>query len=138
LQTQEAYTKAKDASLQGLQELNHLQKPQNMTDDQFAAQKKSIGLYFNSVAGIAESGLKDYTSAIDSYKGALALDPSDAVTHFRLGVAYLQEAPPNAPDGLWELSRSIALKGPGEAQVRTYLRDQLLHYQQRSCDKFVE
>jgi tetratricopeptide (TPR) repeat protein len=138
LQTQEAYTKAKDASLLGLQELSKLQKPQNMTDDQFSTQKKGIGLYFNSVAGIAESGLKDYKSAIDSYKAALALDSNDAVTHFRLAVVYLQESPPDSLNEFWELSRSIALKGPGEEQVRAYLRNQLLHYQQPVCDKLVD
>lgn len=138
LQTPDAYTKAKEAAAQGLQALNQWQKPQGMTDDQFATSKKGLGVLFNSVAGIAESGLKDYKAAADSYKAVLALDPNDAVTHFRLGVAYLQEMPPDAPDGFWELSRSIALKGPGEAQVRTYLRNQLLHYQQPSCDKLAD
>ena len=138
LQTPEAYTKARDAATQGVQTLNQWQKPQNMSDDQFANNKKALGVLFNSVAGIAESGLKDYKAAADSYKAVLALDPSDAVTHFRLGVAYLQEMPPDAPNGFWELSRSIALKGPGEAQVRTYLRNQLLHYQQPSCDKLAD
>jgi len=138
LQTPESYTKAKDAAAQGLQTLNQWQKPQNMADDQFANNKKGLAVLFNSVAGIAESGLKDYKGAADSYKAVLALDPNDAVTHFRLGVAYLQEMPADAPNGFWELSRSIALKGPGEAQVRTYLRNQLLHYQQPSCDKLAD
>jgi tetratricopeptide (TPR) repeat protein len=138
LQTPEAYTKGKDAAAKGLETLNQWQKPQNMTDEQFTTNKKGLGVLFNSVAGIAESGLKDYKAAADSYKAVLALDPNDAVTHFRLGVAYLQEMPPAAPDGFWELSRSIALKGPGEAQVRTYLRNQLLHYQQPSCDKLAD
>jgi len=138
LQTPEAYTKAKDAAVQGLQTVSQWQKPQNMTDEQFANNKKVLGVLFNSVAGIAESGLKDYKAAADSYKAVLALDPTDAVTHFRLGVAYLQEMPADAPNGFWELSRSIALKGPGEAQVRTYLRNQLLHYQQPSCDKLAD
>jgi len=138
LQTPEAYTKGKDAAAKGLETLNQWQKPQNMTDEQFATNKKGLGVLFNSVAGIAESGLKDYKAAADSYKAVLALDPNDPVTHFRLGVAYLQEMPPAAPDGFWELSRSIALKGPGEAQVRTYLRNQVLHYQQPSCDKLAD
>jgi len=138
LQTPEAYTKAKEASAQGLQTLSQWQKPQGNTDEQFANTKKGLGVLFNSVAGIAESGLKDYKSAADSYKAVLALDPTDAVTHFRLGVAYLQQMPADAPNGFWELSRSIALKGPGEPQVRTYLRNQLLHYQQPSCDKLAD
>jgi tetratricopeptide (TPR) repeat protein len=138
LQTPEAYTKGKEASAQGLQTLNQWQKPQGMTDEQFTNNKKGLGVLFNSVAGIAQSGLKDYKGAADSYKAVLALDPTDAVTHFRLGVAYLQEMPADAPNGFWELSRSIALKGPGEPQVRTYLRNQLLHYQQPSCDKLAD
>jgi tetratricopeptide (TPR) repeat protein len=138
LQTQDSYTKAKDAAAQGLQTLGQWQKPQNMTDDQFNNNKKALGVLFNSVAGIAQSGLKDYKGAADSYKAVIALDPNDAVTHFRLGVAYLQQMPPAAPDGFWELSRSIALKGPGEAQVRTYLRNQLLHYQMLACDNLAD
>ncbi len=138
MQTPEAYNKTKEASAQGLQALNQWQKPANMTDEQFATNKKGLGVLFNSVAGIAESGLKDYKGAAESYKAVLALDPSDPVTHFRLGVAYLQEMPPMSTDGFWELSRSIGLKGPGEAQVRTYLRNQLLHYQQPSCDKLAD
>jgi tetratricopeptide (TPR) repeat protein len=138
LQTSEAYTKAKDSAALGLQTVSQWQKPANMSDEQYATTKKGMGVLFNSVAGIAESGLKDYKGAADSYKAVLALDPTDAVTHFRLGVAYLQETPPDAPNGFWELSRSIALKGPGEAQVRTYLRNQLLHYQQPSCDKLAD
>jgi hypothetical protein len=82
--------------------------------------------------------LKDYKAAVDSYKAALAIDPSDAVTHYRLGAAYLQATPPDAPSGYWELARAIALKVPGDTQVRAYLRSQLLHYQQLSCDKLVD
>jgi tetratricopeptide (TPR) repeat protein len=138
LQTPEQYTAARTAAQQGLATLAEWQKPTNVTDEQFAQQKKSIGILFNSVAGIASSGLKDYAAAQESYKAALVLDPKDAVTHYRLGVAYLQAMPPNALNGYWELSRSIALKGPGEDQVRAYLRNQILHYQQPGCEKLVD
>jgi tetratricopeptide (TPR) repeat protein len=138
MQTPEQLTKARDAAAQGLQMLGSWQKPDKWTDDQFTQQKKSIGMMFNSVAGISESGLKDYKSAVDSYKAALAIDPNDAVTHYRLGAAYLQSTPPDGPSGYWELARAIALKVPGDTQVRAYLRSQLLHYQQLSCDKLVD
>ena len=137
-QTPEQLTKARDAAAQGLKMLASWQKPDKWSDDQFAQQKKSIGIMFNSVAGITESGLKDYQAAAESYKAALAIDPNDAVTHYRLGAAYLQSTPPDALDGYWELARAIALKVPGDAQVRAYLRSQLLHYQQLSCDKLVD
>jgi len=138
LQAPEMLTKTKNAAADGLKTLAAWQKPDKMTDDQYAKQKSSTGILFNSIAGMAASGLKDYKSAQASYKAALAIDPSDAVTHFRLGVADLQDMPPQSVDGFWELSRSIALKGPGEAQVRTYLQSQLLHYQQPSCAKLAD
>lgn len=138
LQTPEAYTKARDAAAQGLQTLAQWQKPANMTDDQFAAQKKSIGILLNSVAGLASSGLKDSKGAETAYKAVLAIDPNDALTHYRLGIAYLQETPPVALDGYWELSRAIALKVPSTDQVKAYLRNQVLKYQQPSCDKLVD
>ena len=109
-----------------------------MTAEQFAAQEKNIGMLFDSVAGKADSGLKDYKAAVDSYKAALALDSNDPLTHYNLGIAYLQSMPAEALPGYWELSRSIALKVPGDTQVRAYLRNQLLHYQQPGCDKLVD
>jgi hypothetical protein len=39
------------------------------------------------------------------------------------------------------LARSIALKspsGPNEAQVRTYIKNQLIRYQQPGCDKLID
>jgi tetratricopeptide (TPR) repeat protein len=135
LQAPEMLTKTKNAQADGLKTLAAWQKPDKMTDEQYAKQKSGTGILFNSIAGMAESGLKDYKSAQASYRAALAIDPNDAVTHFRLGVADLQDMPPQSVDGFWELSRSIALKGPGEQQVRAYLRSQLLHYQQPSCEK---
>ena len=42
LQTPEQYTKARDSANQGLQMLTTWQKPDNMTADQFAAQKKNL------------------------------------------------------------------------------------------------
>jgi tetratricopeptide (TPR) repeat protein len=143
MQTPEQFTKARDTAAQGLQALSTFQKPANATDDQFAQQKKTIGILFNSTAGVANAGLKDYKAAVDSYKAALAVDPaaSDAtaaLTHYHLGLAYLQMTPPDAPSGYWELARAIALKVPGDAQVRAYLSNQLLHYQQPGCTKLVD
>jgi tetratricopeptide (TPR) repeat protein len=138
LQTPDQYTAARDAASKGLDTLGTWQKPANMTDDAFATQKKSLGILFNNVGGLTSSGLKDYKGAQTFYKAALAIDPKDAVTHYRLGVAYLQDAPPATLDGYWELSVAINLKVPGDDQVRAYLKNQLLHYQQLGCDKLAD
>jgi tetratricopeptide (TPR) repeat protein len=138
LQTPEQYTKTRDAATQGLAILGKYEKPANMTDEQFAGTKKNIGMLLNDVAGMADSGLKDYKAAVDSYKAELALDPNAPLTHYRMGIADLQLMPADAVGGYWELSRALALKVPGDAQVRAYLRNQLLHYQQPGCDKLVD
>ena len=57
-QTPEASIKAKDAATQGLYMLNQWQKPENLTNEQFAAEKTSLGIILNSVAADADSRLK--------------------------------------------------------------------------------
>ena len=131
--------KARDAALQGLQALSALPKPENVTDEQFAQNKKGPQTLFNYTAGVTAMRTKNPKAAVDSFKAAIVLDPNGgAVTYFQLGVANLQTEPPNYMDAFWALARSIALKGPGEAQVRNYLRNQMLRYQQPSCDKLLD
>jgi hypothetical protein len=138
MQTPEVLTKARDAATDGLKALAAYQKPDKVTDEAFATQKKTIGLMLNSAGGTASNGLKDYKGAIGFYKATLALEPNDAVTHYRMATAYLQDKPPATLDGAWELARAIDLKVQNDAQVRAYLRNQVLNYQQVSCDKLVD
>jgi tetratricopeptide (TPR) repeat protein len=130
--------RSRDAALEGLKVLGQIPKPQNLTDEQFAEQKKAPAALFNYTAGFAALQLKDYKAAEDSFKAALANNPKDPLSYFRLGVAYLQENPPQTMDGFWALARAVALKGPSEAQVRDYLRKRLLIYQQPGCDNLID
>lgn len=41
-------------------------------------------------------------------------------------------------NGFWELARSIALKGPGVAQMQSYLRAQMFNYQQPACGSLLD
>jgi hypothetical protein len=138
MQTPEALMKARQSAQEGLMTLASLQKPANASDQQFEATKKTIGFMFRSVDGIAASYQKDYKAAQNAFKEALMLNPEDNYTHYRLGVAYLQDNPPDANDGFWELGRAIALKIPGDAQVRTYMRARLVQYQMPGCDKAAD
>ncbi len=131
-------TKAREAALGCLKALGEIQKPANMTDDQFTEQKKAPSALCNYTAGYASMVLKDYKAAVESFQAALASNPTDGVTYFRLGVVYLQENPPESMNGFWALARAVALKGPGEAQVRDYLRKRLLAYQQPGCDSLID
>lgn len=130
--------KAKAACQDGLTALNSLAKPENMTDQQFADQKKPVAALFYDTVGFAELQLKDYPSAATAFKSALTNAPTDGVAEYRLGVAYLQENPPLSMDGFWALARAVALKAPGDAQIKDYLRKQLVRYQQSGCDNLID
>jgi len=130
--------KAKAAAGDCLKALDGLPKPDNMTPQQFADNKKPAAALCNNTAGFAELQLKDYVSAAASFKAALANTPNDGVASYRLGVALLQENPPQSMDGFWALARAIALKAPGDAQIKDYLRKRLVVYQQSGCDQLVE
>src|ERR1700674_14790 len=137
-QTPDVLTKARDSAAQGLKTLADWKKPDALAADQYEQQKKGYTVLFNTIAAMTSMSLKDYPTAANYYKAVLATDPNDAVTHFRLGVVYLQMTPPQGTDGFWELARSIALKAPNAAQVQTYLKNQLIRYQQPACDKLVD
>ena len=138
LQTPDALTKARDAALAGLKTLEDLKKPDNVPADQFETQKKGVKVLFNAVAALSSTTMKDYAAATGYYKTLLSIDPNDAVSHYRLGIVYLQMTPPMGSDGFWELARAIDLKIPNDAQVRAYLKNQIIRYQQPACDKLVD
>lgn len=186
---QQQLSDARKSALDGLQILNQIPKPANMTDDQFAQQKKPAEILFNYTAGSASYRAKDYKNAIDSYNAYIAAtgnatDQNVAAVYFQIGVAYLQLAaqqqpaqtpapasgqPPattNPPgtstttppatgtstnaaapnqalidlymNGFWNLARSIALKGPGEAQMQSYLHAQMFNYEQPACGNLLD
>ena len=138
MQAPDALAKTRDAALAGLKTLEDLKKPDNVPADQFETQKKGVKVLFNAVAALASSNMKDYAGAAGYYKTVLSITPDDAVTHYRLGIVYLQMAPPDGTNGFWELSRAINLKIPNDAQVRAYLKNQIIRYQQPACDKLVD
>jgi tetratricopeptide (TPR) repeat protein len=138
LTTPEALGKSRDGALAGLKTLDDLKKPDNVAAEQFEQQKKAVKVLFNSIAAMTSMSLKDYPAASTYYKTILSIDPTDAVSHYRLGIVDLQMAPPLSNDGFWELARSIGLKIPNAPQVQTYLKNQLTRYQQPSCDKLID
>src|ERR1700692_1915600 len=138
LQTPDSLTKARDAGLAGLKALDDLKKPDAVPADQFEQQKKGVKVLFNAVAALASTNMKDYAAAAGFYKTVLSITPEDPVTHYRLGIVNLQMTPPMGTDGFWELARAINLKIPNDAQVRAYLKNQIIRYQQPACDKLVD
>ena len=138
LQSPDSLTKARDAGLAGLKALDELKKPDAVPAEQFEQQKKGVKVLFNAVAALASTNMKDYAAAAGYYKTVLSITPEDPVTHYRLGIVDLQMTPPMGTDGFWELARAIDLKIPNDAQVRAYLKNQIIRYQQPACDKLVD
>ncbi len=135
----EAYlTAGRTRAKTGLEIVAALKKPENLTEDQFAAQMKQLRAIFYHAVGFTSLELKDYREAIEGFKSALEHNPADGLAWYRKGVAHLQNTPPEHLDGFWAVAKSISLKGPGEAQVRRYLRNQMLAYQQPTCEASID
>ncbi len=122
----------------GLEIVGGLKKPESVTDEQFAANLKQLRAIFHHAVGYASLELKDYAGAKAGFTSTLENNPADGLAYFRMGVAHLQSTPPEHLDGFWALAKSVSLKGPGEAQVRRYLRNQLVAYQQPSCEVSID
>jgi tetratricopeptide (TPR) repeat protein len=129
---QAALGKERDAATQAVQLLPKL--PATVSDDQ----KKQIAAFFNGAVAAADFQLKDYTAAIAAYKLVLANNPSDALTEYRLGLAYMAINPPQPLDGMWAVARAIDLKIPDTDKVKDYLRKTMVNYEQPTCDSLVD
>jgi len=132
---------ALDAAVAGLKALDEVKKPESMSDEAFATQKKQIQIYFHATAAQAAMILKDYNAAVEHYKAVLALNPDDAITSYRLGLAYMAMTPPRQMDAFWSIARAVTAKGATKAQsdkVKDYLRKLIVNYQQAACDNLID
>lgn len=132
---------AQEAAVAGLKALDEVKKPESMTEDAFATQKKQIQIYFNGTAAQAAMIQKDFSSAVQYYKAVLALNPDDAITSYRLGLAYMAMTPPQQMNAFWSIARAVTAKGATQAQstkVKDYLRKLIVNYQQAACDNLTD
>jgi tetratricopeptide (TPR) repeat protein len=133
---QDQLTKARDAALEAAHLLDGLAKPDSFkgSDDDWKKAKMPGLDFFYSAAGFADLQLKDNAAAVQAFKNALADKPDDAVSAYRLGLAYLQMTPPQYLDGFWALARAVDLKVPDADKIKDYLGKQVLAYEQPGCD----
>jgi tetratricopeptide (TPR) repeat protein len=93
----------------GLELLQKLQKPANVTDEQFSSYVKPKRAVFNNAVGFAALQRKDYAASVTALKAASEDSPSDSLAFSLLGQAYLYSTPPDFDNALWNLSRGVAL-----------------------------
>jgi len=137
--TPQAISAERDSAQQGLNDLTKIQKPDKVSDDQFAQIKKQITGILSQAIATAAYAAKDWAGAATAYKNLVALDPTDGPSWVRYGTSLLQQNPPQTLDGMWVLAHALSvLKPPADAQVKTYLKGQIARYQQVGCDNLVD
>jgi tetratricopeptide (TPR) repeat protein len=137
--TPQALSAERDSAQQGMNDLTKIQKPDKVSDDQFAQIKKQITGILSQAIATAAYAAKDWAGAATAYKNLVALDPTDGPSWVRYGTSLLQQNPPQTLDGMWVLAHALSvLKPPADAQVKTYLKGQIARYQQVGCDNLVD
>ena len=130
-------TKDRDAALLGSKLLGQLQKPANVTDQQWSAQLDPAIAFFNAQAGAVDLQLKDYNGAAEAFKVVLQKKPDDATSSYQLGFAYLAMTPPQTMTGFWTIARAIDNNVPSADKVKDYLKSKVSAYEQPGCDSQV-
>jgi len=137
-----AATKARDAARVGLKTLDELKKPDGMSADDFATQKKQPSILFNYTIGNASTTLKDYPASVAAFKAVLALNADDPIAYYNIGRAYQAMTPPQQMDSFWYFAKAVTAKGATEAQsrqIKTYLRKLVVNYQGGNvCDNLTD
>ncbi|MDD5541748.1 MAG: tetratricopeptide repeat protein [Acidobacteriia bacterium] len=100
-----------------LETTNAMQRPPQMTDDQWKQQRGQLlgGAY--SSLGFVALHQKDYDEAIKQYKQSIDLYPKDPIAFYRLGLAYSFNK--KNDEAIKALAASVAMNGPDQA--RSYL-----------------
>jgi len=96
----------------GLQAIPNYQKPENMSDLDFAKLKDQLGGIFNGSVGIACLQANDYACAEKSLQDAVTTTPNDFSLVYPLALAYLNKPNLSQQDflqGLWYIARATNL-----------------------------
>ena len=124
----EAETEAKH----GLEVVQKLQKPANVPEDQFNQAVKGLRDIFNGTIGFVDLQRKDYAGAITADKAAAEDNPSDEYVFYRMGLAYLYSNPHDYDNGIWYLSRAVAVAQAAHdtnaTEFETYLKKTYVGY----------
>jgi len=133
---------AQNAAATALKTLDDVKKPENVAEDAWAKQTMQFKAFLNGVSAQAATVTKDCSGAVNAYKAVLALNPDDAVSSYRLGLAYMCLNPPQQMDAFWSIARAVTAKGATQAQsakVKDYLRKLIANYQGGGvCDSLTD
>jgi tetratricopeptide (TPR) repeat protein len=131
----EATTKlsqAENDAKRGLDALQKLKKPDNVTEEQFTQYVKQQRANFNGSIGFVALQRKDYAAAITSFKTSAEDNPADVYTFYRLGIAHISADPRDYDNAIWSLARSASLakagNNPAAPEIERYLKQVYINY----------
>ncbi len=127
---QQSLQQAADYGQKGITALQTYQKPEGMTDDQFAQLKTQLAGIFNASVGLNALQTKDYASAQSHLAVAAAANPTDFATTYQLALSNLDAPQPNYIDGLWYIARAanLAPSPQYKQQISEYGRRKYIKY----------
>jgi len=113
---------AKQYGEKGLEALKTFNKPDGMSDADFATLKNQLAGIFNRGVGMAAYAGKDYAAAAPPLRAAVEASPNDVNVIYPLAMSYLQANPPDWLNGLWFIARAtnLAPNATGQAQIEKY------------------
>jgi tetratricopeptide (TPR) repeat protein len=125
-----------------LKTLDDVKKPDGVADDAWKKQVDQFKTFLHGVAAQAATVQKDCAAAVTEYKAVLAMNPDDAISSYRLGLAYNCTNPPQPIDAFWSIARAVTSKGATQAQaakVKDFLRKLIANYQGGTvCDSLTD
>jgi tetratricopeptide (TPR) repeat protein len=113
---------AKDYGQKGIEALKTFNKPDTMSDADYATLKKELTGIFDRGIGQADLGAKDYPGAATALRAAVEASPNDVNVIYPLAMAYLSENPADSVNGLWFIARAanLAPTPAGQQQIEKY------------------
>ncbi len=125
-------SRAENDARRGLSALQKLQKPEQVSEDQFSRYVKQQRANFNACIGFVALQRKDYPAAITSFRTAAEDNPADVYTFYRLGIANISAEPRDYDSAIWSLARSVSLakagNNPAAPEIEKYLRQVYVNY----------
>ena len=114
----------------GLQALPDFQKPEGMSDADFAKLKDSLAGIFNASIGLAAYTSKDFPTAQKSLQAAVDTTPTDFSVVYPLALSYLDAPQPDWLRGIWYVARAASVSPTPQAkqQVSEYGRRKYIKY----------
>ncbi len=128
-QMQDNLAKAQKYGQQGLQALQTMKKPDNMSDADFTKFHNETGAIFDGAVGFAALQAKDYATSQKDLQEAVSWESQPNIADiYPLATADLEAKPIN-PQGFWFIVKAATLaQGAGQQQILDYGKKKYIRY----------